>query len=160
MQSRFTRFLQPRHIGARVMKTRSLGESVSIGSKSRALFGFLGVAIMWPASAGIQSNTIDFAGTISHRGQHVVLTGPIACTLGQRADIQVTLTQRATGAMATGKTHFTCTGYMQQWEVRASSQGHETFQPGAATASASGTTSTPGSTNDAHQWLVHLTLVN
>ena len=158
-QLRFARYLQPRHIGARVMKTRSLGESVSICSKSRSLLGLLGVAIMWPASAGIQNNTIDPAGTISHRGHHVVLTGPIACTLGQRADLQVTLTQRATGAIASGKTHFTCTGYMQQWEVRASSQGRETFRPGAATATALGTTSTHGSTNDAHQWLEHLTLV-
>ena len=124
------------------------------------MVGFAVTVLMTAANAGIQSNTIDPAAAISEKGRHVLLTGPIACTAGQRADIQVTLTQRATGATASGRTHFTCTGYLQQWEVRAEVQGRERFEPGAAAAVALGTTSKQGKADDAHQWLVLITLVH
>ena len=122
--------------------------------------GFVLAVLMTAASAGVQTNTIDPAAVISESGRHVLLTGPIACTVGQRADIQLTLTQRATGATASGRMHFTCTGYLQQWEVRAEVQGRERFEPGAAAAVALGTTSKQGKADDAHQWLVLITLVH
>ena len=148
------------HIGAPVMQIKYQVSSFTRDPLSNCIAGAICTVLMASAEAGIQSNTIDPAGTFSDHGRNVVLTGPIACTLGQRADIQVTLTQRRTGAFATGRTHFTCTGYMQQWEVRAAVHGRDEFQPGTATVVAFGTTSTRGNADDAHQWLVQITLVN
>ena len=75
------------------------------------------------------------------------------------AYLEVTVTQRATGAVAEGRTRITCTGNTQQWQVHASTQGKETFQEGPATAVALGRTSDRGDITDAHQWLVDITLV-
>ena len=130
------------------------------GSSLARSLGLAGAIFVVSASAGVQTNTIDPAAEISEKGRHVRLTGPIACTVGERADIQVTLTQRATGAIAEGRTHFTCTGYLQQWEVRAEVRGREKFEPGAAAAVALGITSLHGRSGDSHQWLVQVTLVN
>ena len=91
------------------------------------------------------------------------MTGPIACTRGEKAYLEVTVAQRATGAVAEGRTLITCTGDplpdTQQWEVHAATQGKETFQEGPAIAVALGRTSTRGHITDAHQWLVNITLV-
>ena len=71
----------------------------------------------------------------------------------------MTVTQRTTGAVAEGRTRFTCTGNTQQWEVHASTRANETFQEGPATAVAIARTSDRGDITDAHQWLVDITLV-
>jgi hypothetical protein len=71
----------------------------------------------------------------------------------------VTVTQRATGAVAEGSTVISCTGAEQQWEIRASTQGKKMFEAGPAIAVAVASTSRPGDTDDAHQWLVNITLV-
>ena len=68
------------------------------------------------------------------------------------------MTQRSTGALAEGDTLLFCTGDTQHWEVRASTRGNETFQEGPATAVAVARTSDRGVTDDAHQWLVNITL--
>ena len=87
------------------------------------------------------------------------MTGPLGCTAGERAYLRVTVTQRATGAVAEGRTVVTCTGNIERWQVHASTQGNETFQPGPATAVAIAHTTSRGETTDAHQWLVEITLV-
>ena len=122
--------------------------------------GLLAAIFGTSANAGIQVNTVDPAAQVSEKGRRVRITGPIACTVGQRAEVYVTLTQRATGAVAMGKSHFICTGYIQQWEVHAATQGREDFEAGAAFAVALGITSTRGKADDAHQWLVQITLVH
>ena len=142
------------------MSIQSSAERRSLSQGSIYILGLMAAISMSSASAGIQSNTIDPAVEVSENGRHLRVTGPIACITGQRAEIQVTLTQRATGAIATGKSHFTCTGYLQQWEVHAVNQGREDFETGAATAVAVGITSTRGKPDDAHQWLVQVTLVH
>jgi hypothetical protein len=71
----------------------------------------------------------------------------------------VTVTQRATGAVAEGHTRLTCTGNTQQWEVHASTRGQEIFEEGPATAVALARTSDREDITDAHQWLVDITLV-
>jgi hypothetical protein len=53
----------------------------------------------------------------------------------------------------------TCTGVSQQWEVHAAPQGREVFTEGDATVVASARTTDRGETDDAHQWLVNVTLV-
>jgi hypothetical protein len=111
------------------------------------------------AFARIIVNTIDPVAIVTDTGQHIIVTGPIACTAGERAFLRVTVSQRATGAVAEGRTLITCTGNAQHWEVHASTQGNETFEEGPATAVAIARTTDRGETTDAHQWLVNITLV-
>ncbi|MEO6408327.1 MAG: hypothetical protein ABIO45_06185 [Burkholderiaceae bacterium] len=111
------------------------------------------------AVAKISLNTIDAGAVMSDDGRHLVVTGPIACTAGERAHQRVIVTQRATGALAEGQTLVVCTGHLQQWEIHAAIQGRQTFQLGSATAVAAARTSERGETTDAHQWLVGITLV-
>src|SRR5919108_3231670 len=118
----------------------------------------VGVCIAPLAFAGMPFNTIDSVASVTDNGRHVIVTGPLECTEGERASLRVTVTQRATGAVAEGRTLLTCTGDIQHWEVHASTQGNETFQAGPATAVALGHTTTRGDTTDAHQWLVDITL--
>jgi hypothetical protein len=102
---------------------------------------------------------IDPVAIVTDNGRHLFLTGPLACTGGERAYLRLTVTQRSTGAVAEGSTFLTCTGGQQQWEARASTVGKETFAEGAATGVLLGLTTDRGTTTDAHQWLVDLTLV-
>ena len=119
----------------------------------------VGVFIAPTAFARVTGNTIDPVAIVADNGDHILVTGPIACTASEKAYLRVTVTQRSTGAVAEGDTRITCTGDTQQWEVHASTQGEETFQEGPATAAALARTTTPGETTDAHQWLVDITLV-
>ena len=109
-------------------------------------------------------NTIDPVAIVTDHGRHIIVTGPIACTRGEKAYLEVTVTQRATGAVAEGRTQITCTGEILpgdilQWEVHAATQGKDTFGEGPATAVAIARTSERGHITDAHQWLVNITLV-
>ena len=117
------------------------------------------ILITSPALARTVLNTIDSVAIVTDEGRHLVVTGPITCTAGERGYLQVTVTQRTTGAEAEGRTRIACTGDSQQWEVRAATQGIETFQEGPATAVALSRTTTPGQITDAHQWLVEITLI-
>jgi len=120
----------------------------------------VGVFIPPMAFARITFNTIDPVAGVTDNGRHIIATGPIECTAGERLSLRVTVTQRSTGAEAEGRTLITCTGiHTQQWEVHASTQGKETFEEGPATAVAIGLTTLRGETTDAHQWLVNITLV-
>jgi hypothetical protein len=118
-----------------------------------------GVCIAPLAFAGIALNTIDPLAIFTDDGCHLIVTGPIACTENERAFLHVTVTQRATGAVAEGRTRLLCTGETQYWEVHASIHGKATFQEGPATAVAVGRTILRGEATDAHQWLVDVTLV-
>jgi hypothetical protein len=111
------------------------------------------------AFARITANTIDPVAIVADNGRDVIVTGPIACTAGERAYLRVTVTQRSTGAVAEGRTLLTCIESTQQWEVHASTQGQETFEVGPATATALARTTEGGETTDAHQWLVDVVLV-
>jgi hypothetical protein len=110
------------------------------------------------AIARILSNTIDPVSTITGNGRNIIVTGPIRCGESQRAHIAVTVSQRSTGAIAEGDTQLVSTGETQHWEIRASTRGSQTFQEGPATAVALGRTTDRGVTDDAHQWLVNITL--
>jgi hypothetical protein len=118
-----------------------------------------GVFVAPTAFARITLNTIDPVAIVTDNGRHIIATGPIACTESQRAYLRVTVTQRSTGAVAEGRTLITCTGDTQQWEIHASTQGKEAFEEGPATAVAIARTTDRGDTDDAHQWLVAITLV-
>ena len=110
------------------------------------------------ALARVTANTIDSVASVTDHGRHLIVTGPIGCTAGERAHLRVTVTQRTTGAVAEGRALINCTGSLQQWEVHASVQGSETFEEGPAVATALSRTTDRGNTTDAHQWLVAITL--
>ena len=111
------------------------------------------------AVARIMNNTIDALAIVADGGRHLVVTGPITCTAGEQSILRVTVTQRATGAIAEGQTLVVCSGAAQEWEAHAAIQGRQSFQLGSAVAVASARTTTRGDTTDAHQWLVPITLV-
>ena len=120
-----------------------------------ALLGVVAVPLAWPR---IAYNTIDPVAIVTDVGRHVVVTGPLACTSGERAYLRVTLTQRATGAIAEGSALVTCTDVIEQWSVDTVIQGKQGFQPGPAVATAVARTVQRGTTTDAHQWLVNVTI--
>ena len=127
--------------------------SVAIGMAVVGAFG------AQTAFARVTANTIDPVAVVADNGRDVIVTGPLACTTGERAYLRVTVTQRSTGAVAEGRTLLTCIGSTQQWEVHASTQGQETFEEGPATATAVARTTEREETTDAHQWLVDIALV-
>lgn len=118
----------------------------------------LGATTASPTFAGVALNTIDPSALVADNGRYIVLTGPIACTVGERVVLQVTVTQRITGAVAQGRARMPCTGDLQQWKVRVANDGPTLFEAGSATAVALARTSAWGEPTDAHQWLVELTL--
>lgn len=121
----------------------------------------VGVFLAPVAFARIARNTIDPVAVVTDHGRHLVVTGPIACTAGETAYLRITVTQRATGAVAEGQTRITCTGEteIQPWEVLAVTQGKASFEEGAAWAVGLARTTDRRDTTDAHQWLVNITLV-
>jgi len=111
------------------------------------------------AFAKISLNTIDPITVVADNGRHLIVTGPINCTAGERAYLRVTVTQHTSGAVAEGGNFVTCTGALQQWEVHALTQGAASFTRAAATAVGLGSTSFRGKATDAHQWLINVALV-
>jgi hypothetical protein len=96
----------------------------------------LGVAL--PAGAHPLALSIDDTALLTPEG-HLELRGQMACTLGERFRLTVTVQQD--GASARGLTTGVCTGARQTWQVLArTTQG--TFQPGPAQACATLTTFT------------------
>jgi hypothetical protein len=112
-----------------------------------------------PASSKVIFNTIDPVAVVADDGQHLVVTGPLSCTPGERAYLRVTVTQRETGAVAEGNTTVRCTGNSGQGEVDATVRGRAPFLPGPATAVASARTRAHHDVTDSHQWLVNIMLV-
>jgi hypothetical protein len=128
------------------------------GMSTAIVLTVAGLFVASMAFARVTANTTDPVATVTDHGRHLIVTGPIGCTEGERAYLRVTVSQRATGAVAEGRTLITCTGGTQQWEVNASVFGKATFEEGPATATALARTTDRGETTDAHQWLVGITL--
>jgi hypothetical protein len=126
---------------------------------SAIVLTLVGGVIASAAFARVARNTVDPVAIVTDNGRLVTVTGPITCDESQTAELHVTVTQRSTGAVAEGRAPFTCTGDIQQWEVRAATQGKAALVQGPASAVALATTSKRGNTDDAHQWLVEITLV-
>ena len=80
------------------------------------------------AFAKIAVNTIDPVAVVAGAGRHLVVTGPIECTQGERVELRVTVTQRETGAVAEGYAVFNCSGVIEQWELHAVTHGKATFE--------------------------------
>ena len=118
-----------------------------------------GTLISALAYARVAMNTIDPTARLTDNGRGIVVTGPIQCSEGQPVDLQVTVSQRSTGAVAEGTARITCTPELGQWELRVTTQGNAAFQEGEAIATALARSTQQGNPDDAHQWLVAITLV-
>lgn len=93
-------------------------------------------------------------------GRGARITGPIRCTKGGRLRIDVTLTQRKTGALARGTWRGTCTGAKQTWTLKSARVvGEARLQAGAAQACAAAVARNSKRATDALQWCEPLTLV-
>ena len=82
-----------------------------------------GVFVASMAFAKLTLNTIDPVAIVAGGGRHLIVTGPINCTAGERVELRVTVTQRTTGAVAEGYAIFNCAGVSEQWEVHAVTHG-------------------------------------
>ena len=77
------------------------------------------------ASAFISANTIDEHATYKKHGTLVRVSGPIACTRGERVAIRVAVRQPATAARARSRWKGRCTGKVQHWQVRARARARD-----------------------------------
>jgi len=131
-----------------------------MSKRTTAVLAIVAALVAAPmAFARITRNTIDTVAVVTENGRHVVVTGPLECTVGERTHLSVTVTQRTTGAIAAGRGFVICTGDEQAWGVDAAVQGREIFEVGPATAVAVARSVARGDTTDAHQWLVPITLI-
>jgi hypothetical protein len=153
-------YLPHQQKGALTMSTQPPKKRMNCLVLAATVLTLAGVLVAPTAFAKLSVNTIDPLAIVTDNGRHILATGPIGCTEGERAYVRVTVTQRSTGAVAEGRTRITCTGDTQHWEVHAAVQGQEIFEEGPATAVALARTSDRGDITDAHQWLVNITLVS
>jgi hypothetical protein len=113
------------------------------------------------AYAKLSANTIDTVATLSGNNRRIHVTGPFSCDQTQPVFMRVTVTQRSTGAIAEGTAELIGTVAPQQWHIVAKAIGSTAFEPGLATVVAlAKSTAAPGHPDDAHQWLVNVTLVS
>ena len=124
----------------------------------------LAVAVVSPAVAvaiggGTTSGDIrttpsgfDATARLLAGGRGVRVSGPVTCTKGRRVRIDVTLTQRASGAVARGTWTARCTGVSRRWTIKRASALTGRFVTGQATACAAAATATSKRATDAVQW--------
>src|SRR5262245_11760471 len=94
------------------------------------VLSLVGVGIAPMTFAAITSATINPLAIVTDNGRHLIVSGPMVCTESETVELRVQVTQRATGAVAEGRTSLTCTGVPQHWDVDAAIQGNETFGKG------------------------------
>lgn len=140
------------------LRTRELAMRKVLAISAAVLAIVTGASLAPVLFAKVILNTIDPVLAMSADGRHITVTGPISCSQTQPLDLSVTVTQRTTGAIAQGHTRIACTAEQRQWAVQAWVRGNETFEEGAATAVAVALTTTGHTVDDAHQWLVNVTL--
>ena len=95
----------------------------------------------------------DTTGKVSTGGRVLEVGGPLACTSGGRVRIEVTVTQRKTGAFARGTWRGACAGREQEWIVKkARARGSADFRPGQTEACAAAVGRNIRRATDATQW--------
>lgn len=119
----------------------------------------ISVMVTGPVLAKIALNTIDPIVILSSNNRQVLVTGPIACTQGEKLSLDVMLTQRTTGAISAGNLQMSCTGTNQTWAINTNTRGAATFEVGSAVAWALATTRDNGIITDANQWSRNVTVV-
>src|SRR5205085_2396434 len=103
-----------------------------------------------PAIARIIVNTIDPTAHISANGRIAEGAALIACTEGQRVEIDLTFTQGdVTGE---GRTQGDCTGVLTRYPIRVVAYGPSDFQPGHAEACASAVNTEHAKVDGTRHW--------
>ena len=105
-------------------------------------------------------NTINAEAHVRHNGREILVEGPIRCDKRETLRLRVTISQKATGAIAEGDTEEAATGGFQCWEVVAKCRGEAVFEEGWAQASVLGTTWLKGRITDVAQWAGDLVLMD
>lgn len=95
-----------------------------------------------------------FASTLplSIDGKNVYAIGHGGCTEGEGVTVAVTVTQSATGAVATGQWQGTCTGGLQRWIADAAIVGEDAFEAGTADVCGLATTRSDGEVTATDEW--------
>jgi len=98
--------------------------------------------------------------TIGRDGRTLRVSGPLVCPAGGTADIDVTVTQGAGGAIATGHTRVACPDHETTFTVDAKTTATAAFVP-VSTAQACGTTRIHSAAEDvdSFQWCRDITLL-
>ena len=104
------------------------------------------------ASALITGNTIDEHSTYTKRGTLVRVSGPIACTRGERVAIRVAIRQPVTAARARDRWQGRCTGEVQHWQVWARARRGTRFESGRSRVCAVATTRSGSRITDTRRW--------
>jgi pimeloyl-ACP methyl ester carboxylesterase len=104
------------------------------------------------ASAFLSGNTIDGLATYKEGGRLVRVTGPIACTRGERVAIRVAVSQPATAGRARGRWKGRCTGEVQRWQVRLRARRGTRFENGRGRVCAVAKTRSGSRVTDARRW--------
>jgi pimeloyl-ACP methyl ester carboxylesterase len=104
------------------------------------------------ASAYISANTIDELATHKNDGRLLRVTGPIACTRGERISIGVAVSQPATAARAQSRWRGRCNGEVQRWQVGARARGGARFETGRGRVCAVAKTRSGSRVTDARRW--------
>ncbi|MGH2839747.1 MAG: hypothetical protein ACRDKY_02850 [Solirubrobacteraceae bacterium] len=125
-----------------------------------ALALLLVAAAAWPLASGPGTIDVkklpsgfDATGTVGASGRVVRVHGPIVCTKDMAVRLDVTVTQRKTGALGRGTWRGLCTGSEQRWklaDVRAVGAGR--FSPGRVMACTAGVLRNSKGPEDAVQW--------
>jgi pimeloyl-ACP methyl ester carboxylesterase len=115
----------------------------------------LAVVLLFGAEAAggfVSGNTIDEHATYKQGGKLVRVTGPIACTRGERVAIGVAVRQPATAARARGRWKGRCTGEVRHWQVRTRARGGSRFESGRGGVCAAATTRRGARVTDRRRW--------
>ena len=99
-----------------------------------------------------QDNFIQPSVSLSYDGYWAWLAGDVACTEGERVEVNAWIVQPSTGAEAEGSWHNTCTGEPQLWNTSSiPSQNSYSFEEGTAEVCATAWTRSNRGTADIFQ---------
>lgn len=96
---------------------------------------------------------------LSTIGREILISGHGGCTENEEVTVELTVTQAATGATATGQTQQTCSGVLQQWQALATADTATAFDGGAAEVCGVATTRADGYVTDTFEWCRDVTLI-
>lgn len=92
-------------------------------------------------------------------GSQVETTGHGGCTAGEQVTVAITITQPASGAVATGENEHTCTGQLQIWRSVLTADTPTPFEEEAAEACGLATSRDGADITDTYAWCRDVVLV-
>lgn len=89
---------------------------------------------------------------LEENGRKITVTGHLNCARGDEYEVQTSVTQRTTGALARGKSEGRCTGRPDSFSAISWAYDQALFKAGAAQACALMIIRTEGTVSDVFQW--------